>query len=142
MLHKVLLLKISFWLTLLMASFHTFFILIGGPPMPTTPDFLNMHQLMHSVPIDSGAGIMRTMQNFMDGFNIIVSIFLISLPSLALMLLPEIKGNKAALVKLTSVYLTAMVAFFITSFCLLAIGGTIISGLISLLLLISLFLNK
>jgi len=126
----------------LIAGLHTFFVIIGGPPLPTTPDFLKMQELMRSIQVDSGGGIMRTTQNFMDGFNIIVSIFLISLPLLGWTVLTEIKDNEKAIRKLTVVTLLSELAFFLTSLTLLAIGGTVLSGIACVLLLISLLLKK
>jgi hypothetical protein len=127
---------------LLIAALHTFFVIIGGPPLPTTPDFLKMQELMKSIQVDSGGGIMRTTQNFMDGFNIIVSIFLITLPLLGWIMLTEVKENERVVRKLTTVTLLAEFAFFLTSLTLLAIGGTVLSGIACVLLLISLFIKK
>jgi hypothetical protein len=139
---KTTLLKISFVIMLLIAALHTFFVIIGGPPLPTTHDFLKMQELMRSIQVDSGGGIMRTTQNFMDGFNIIVSIFLISLPLLGWTMLKEIKDNEKAVRKLTVVTLLSELAFFLTSLTLLAIGGTVLSGITCVLLLISLLIKK
>ncbi|MDN5201907.1 hypothetical protein QQ008_11050 [Fulvivirgaceae bacterium BMA10] len=132
------LLKVSFVLLLIVAIFHTYFILIGGPPFPSTPDFIKMQELMRSVEFDTGGNVNRTMQNIMDGFNIVVSIFLFTLPLLNWTMLYEIRNNSAAVRKLTIINLAAIGAFSLTSFMLLAIGGTVIGGLICLLLVISL----
>jgi hypothetical protein len=139
---RTLLLKISFVVMLLIAALHTFFVVIGGPPLPATPEFLKMQELMRSIQVDSGAGIMHTTQDFMDGFNIIVSIFLITLPVLGWSLLTEVKDNEGAVRKLTVVILLAEFSFFLTSLTLLAIGGTILSGIASALLLGSLLVRK
>ena len=139
---KTTLLKISFVIMFLIAGLHTFFVIIGGPPLPTTPDFLKMEEFMNTIRVDSGGGIMRTTQNFMDGFNIIVSIFLISLPLLGWTMMTELKENGRALSKLTVVILLSELAFFATSLTLLAIGGTVLSGVACLVLLISLFTKK
>lgn len=139
---KATLLKISFVIMLFIAALHTFFIIIGGPPLPTTPDFLQMLELMKGIQVDSGGGIKRTTQNFMDGFNIIVSIFLITLPLLGWTMLKEIKDNERAVRKLTTITLLAEFAFFLTSFTLLAIGGTVLSGAACVLLLISLLIKN
>ncbi|MEX1238835.1 MAG: hypothetical protein WEB30_03930 [Cyclobacteriaceae bacterium] len=66
---KTTLLKINFVIMLLIATLHTFFVITGGPPLPTTADFLKMQELMKSIQVASGGSIMRTTQNFMDGFN-------------------------------------------------------------------------
>jgi len=139
---KRLLLKISFVLLLIVASLHTFFILIGGPTLPQTDDLMKMRELMKTVQIDSGGGIMRTMQNFMDGFNIIVSIFLISLPVLSWVVMNEVPDNGRTLRLLTIINLVTIFAFFLTSYSLLAVGGTIISGLICMLLVASLLIRS
>lgn len=139
---KILLLKISFVIMFLIAILHTFFVIIGGPPLPTTPDFLKMQELMKGIQVDSGGGIMRTTQDFMDGFNIIVSIFLISLPLLGWTILSEIRDNERAVRKMTTVTLLAEFAFFLTSLSLLAIGGTVLAGVTCVLLLISLLIKK
>ena len=139
---KLLLLKISFALLLLVGGLHTFFILIGGPQFPDTTEFVRMQELMRTVSFDTGGNVQRTMQNILDGFNIIVSIFLISLPSLSWMMLVENRENESAIRKLTWVNLVAVFAFFITSLMLLAIGGTVVAGLICLLLVISLLIRK
>lgn len=139
---KLLLLKISFALLLLLAGLHTFFILIGGPEFPNTAEFARMQELMRTVSFDTGGNVQRTMQDIMDGFNIIVSIFLISLPGLSWMMLVETRENERAIRKLTWVNLVAVFAFFITSLILLAIGGTIVAGLICLLLVGSLLMKK
>lgn len=136
------LLRVAFVLILLIACLHTFFILIGGPPLPKTPEYLQMQERMRSIQVDSGAGIMRTTQNFMDGFNIIVSIFLFSLPILSWAMLSEIKNNKRVVAKLTAINLIAVLAFFLTSLSLLAIGGTVVSGLVCLLLVVSLITSR
>lgn len=138
---KTTLLKVSFVIMLLIAALHTFFV-IAGIPLPTTSDFLKMQELMKGIQVDSGGGIMRTTQNFMDGFNIIVSIFLITLPLLGWTMLTEIKENERAIRKLTTVTLLAEFAFFLTSLTLLAIGGTVLSGIACVLLIISLAIKK
>lgn len=139
---KRLFLKISFVLLLLLAALHTSFIILGGPIMPTSADFLAMLKLMNSVQIDSGGGIMRTMQDFMDGFNIVVSIFLFCLPILSWTMLGELRDNSRALNKLTVVNLLAVGIFFLISLSLLFIGGTVLSGLVCLLLLVSLMVKN
>jgi hypothetical protein len=139
---KHLLLKISFVMLLLLAGLHTFFILIGGPSFPNTPEFNQMRKLMAEVRFDTGGNTVRSMQNIMDGFNIIVSIFLITLPLLSWAMLGEIRDNKRAVKKLALVNLLAAIAFFLTSLTLLAIGGTVVSGLVCLLLITSLLLKK
>lgn len=136
---KILILKISFTILLLVAALHTFFVIIGGPTLPTTTDFLKMQEFMKTIQVDAGGGIKRTTQNFMDGFNIIVSIFLITLPLLSWAMLAEIMDNERAIRRLTIVTLLAVLAFFTTSLILLAPGGTILSGLVFVLLIISLF---
>src|ERR1700730_14349014 len=98
---KRLLLKISFTLLLLLAGLHTFFILIGGPAFPNTPEFAQMRALMKNIKFDTGVHIQRSMQDIMDGFNIIVAIFLISLPALSWIMLGEIKENRKNITKLT-----------------------------------------
>ncbi len=138
---KILLLKISYILLLIVAAIHTVFILIGGPEFPSTTEFTEMFELMKTLEFDTGGNTVRTMQNIMDGFNIIVSIFLISFPTLSLVLLGEIKENKSAVAKLTIASFFTVFAFFLTSLTLLAIGGTVISAIICLLLLTSLFLK-
>lgn len=85
---------------------------------------------------------MHSTQDFMDGFNIIVSIFLITLPLLGWTMLKEIKDNRRAVQKMTLVMIVSVAAFFLTSLTLLAIGGTVISGITSVLLLASLFVNR
>lgn len=139
---KTVFLKASFVLMTFLAALHTFFIIIGGPPLPTTPEFLEMQESMRSILIDSGGGIMHSTQDFMDGFNIIVSIFLITLPLLGWTMLKEIKDNRRAVQKMTLVMIVSVAAFFLTSLTLLAIGGTVISGITSVLLLASLFVNR
>lgn len=139
---KTLLLKFGFTITFIIAGLHTFFVIIGGPELPTTPDFLKMQELMNSIQVDSGGGLMRTTQNFMDGFNIIVSIFLFSMPLLGWTILSAIEENDLAVTKLTMVTLFSEFAFFLTSLTLLAMGGTILSGIACLFFLISLLLNK
>lgn len=134
---KKLLFKTSIILTLIIAAFHTFFILIGGPEFPDTEEFKTMQHLMRTIQIDAG-GVTRTMQNFIDGFNIVASIFLFTLPLLSLFLLPEIAENRQAINKLIILYLTAMAIFCFNSFLLLALGGTILSGIISITLILSL----
>lgn len=138
---KLILLKIGFVIMLLIATFHTFFV-IAGVPFPTTPDFLKMQEFMRALQVNSGGGIMRTTQNFMDGFNIIVSIFLVTLPLLSWTMLTEIKDNEPAIRKLTIITLLAEFAFFLTSLTLLAIGGTVLSGITCVLLVISLFIKN
>ena len=139
---RIKLIKGSFVVMFLIAALHTFFVIIGGPPLPTTPEFLKMKELMNTILVDSGGGIMRTTQNFMDGFNIIVSIFLISMPLLGWTLLMEVKENARAVRKLTLLILCAEFAFFLTSFTLLAIGGTVMAGLACVLLFASLVVKR
>lgn len=138
---KLLLLKISFILILIVAAIHTTFILLGGPNFPSTNEFAKMFMLMRTLEFDTGGNIYRSMQDIMDGFNIIVSIFLISFPALSLVILSEIKDNRKAVNKLTIVSLFTLLAFFLTSLMLLAVGGTVIALLVCLLLLISLLLK-
>lgn len=138
---KATLLKSSFVVMFLIAALHTFFVIIGGPPLPTTPDFLQMQDYMQSIQVDAGGGIMRTTQNFMDGFNIIVSIFLITLPLLGWIMLSSLTENERAVRKLTVVTLLAEFSFFLTSYTLLAIGGTVLSGIACILLLLSLLIK-
>ncbi len=135
---RIKLIKASFVVMFLIAGLHTFFVIIGGPPLPETPEFRKMRELMKSILVDSGGGVMRSTQNFMDGFNIIISIFLITLPLLAWITLSAIKENAVALRRMTIVVLFSESAFFITSLTLLAIGGTLLSGIACVLLLISL----
>lgn len=139
---KASLLKISFVIMLLIAALHTFFVIIGGPSLPTSPKFLQMQELMKDIQVDSGVGIMRSTQNFMDGFNIIVSIFLFTLPLLGWTMLKEIKDNDRAVRKLTTIMLLAEFAFFLTSFTLLAFGGTVLSAATCALLFLSLLIKN
>jgi len=139
--NKLLLLKISFTMLLLIAAFHTFFIIIGGPSLPTTPEFVQMREWMQSLQVDAGAGIMRTTQDFMNGFNIIASIFLFSLPLLGLLLIPELKHRSKGLNKLAIISLLSVLAFSITSFLLLAIGGSVLSALVCCLLALSMLIK-
>lgn len=139
---KIFLLKLSFVIMFLIAILHTFFVIIGGPPLPTTPEFLKMQELMKGIQVDSGGGIMRSTQNFMDGFNVIVSIFLISLPLLGWTMLTEIKDNERAVRKMTTVILLAEFSFFLTSLTLLAIGGTVLSGIACVMLLFSVLIKN
>lgn len=139
---KILLLKMGLAMMFLIAGFHTFFVITGGPPLPTTPEFLKMQHAMRSIQVDTGGGIMRTTQNFLDGFNIIVSIYLISLPLLGWVLLKEIRENQSAVRKLTIVILLSQMAFGSTSWALLAIGGTILSFIGCICLMLSLVISK
>ncbi len=139
---KYILPKVAFTLLLVMACFHTYFVITGGPAFPTTTEFIEMQTAMATIPFDTGGGVMRTMQNILDGFNIIVSIFLFGLPILSWLMLSEVGTNIRALRKLLIADIVAMAAFFFTSWSLLAAGGTIISGMVCLLLLISSFIYK
>ena len=122
--------------------FHTFFLITGGPAFPTTTEFVQMQTSMATIHFDTGGGVMRTMQNILDGFNVIVSIFLFTLPILSWLMLAEIGTNPRALRKLLVVNLLAIVPFFFTSSTLLAVGGTMISGIICLLLVASLVIYR
>ncbi len=94
---------------------------------------------MRTVKIDAGGGIRSNTQNLMDGFNIIVSIFLFSIPVLTLSILAENRNN---LNRLVAIDLLAYSGFFVTSFKLLAIGRTIFSAVVCVLLIVSLINNK
>lgn len=138
---KRLLLKIGFVLILCMAALHTVFIIIGGPEFPKTTDFENMFALMANLKFDTGGGIERSMQDILDGFNRIVSIFLITLPLLSWIMLNELKESPKGVRNLTIVNLLAVVAFFVTSYTYLAIGGTVIAAIVSLLFIVSLIIK-